>query len=57
MAENDAQHVTLAVCTALSGHDGSRIAVQQISQRVAAQHTGVDGQLTTIKLSFLLACP
>ena len=57
MAENDAQHVTLAVCTALSGHDGSRIAFQQISQRVAAQHTGVDGQLTTIKLSFLLACP
>ena len=57
MAENDAQHVTLAVGSTLLRHDGGRIAFQQVRKRVRAQHTGVQGQLATVNLDFLLPCP
>jgi hypothetical protein len=57
MAENDAQHVKLAVACALSGHDRGRILLQQIGKRVRAEHASINGQLTAIKLGFPLACP
>jgi hypothetical protein len=57
MSKNDAEHVKLAVGCALSRHDGGRVAFQQIGKRVRAQHAGINGQLTAIKLSFFLACP
>ena len=40
MTENDAQHVTLSVGTALAGHDDGRIAFQQIAERVKSAACG-----------------
>jgi hypothetical protein len=40
MTENDAQHVTLSVGTALGGHDDGRIAFQEIAERVKSAACG-----------------
>jgi hypothetical protein len=57
MSENVAQHVQLAVPSALAGDDAGGITFQQVGERVGAEHAGVDGQLATINLGLLLPCP